>query len=211
MKNKPRIVVVGSLVFDFVAMAERLPRKGETLLGRSFGMFPGGKGANQAVQAGRLGADVHLIGRVGADWLGAKLLDSLHESNVQTEHVLKDPEVNTAACCIHVDGEGNNAIVIVPEANAACAPADVDAAAALIQTADVLLCQLEVPLATVARAVELAAGGGVTVILNPAPVQELPYALLNRVDYLTPNEHEAAWLVAETSQTSTSEQWARAV
>src|SRR5437879_2757336 len=87
MKDKPRVVVVGSLVFDFVATAEWLPQKGETLLGRSFGMFPGGKGANQAVQAGRLGAEVHLIGRVGVDWLGDKLLDSLRASNVNTDHV----------------------------------------------------------------------------------------------------------------------------
>src|SRR6516165_6004281 len=128
MKKQPRIVVVGSLVFDFVAKADRLPRKGETILGEVFGMFPGGKGANQAVQAGRLGAEVFMVGRVGDDFLAERLLTSLQESGVRTEFVKRDRSVKAAACCIHVDGAGNNAIVIVPEANQACSREDVDAA-----------------------------------------------------------------------------------
>src|SRR5205823_13603953 len=119
MKSNPRIVVVGSLVFDFVAHAERLPRPGETILGRKFGMYPGGKGGNQAVQASRLGAEVYLIGRVGDDFLGERLLASLTESGVKTDFIRRDSAVNTAACCIHVDAQGGNAIVIVPEANLA--------------------------------------------------------------------------------------------
>src|SRR5437762_652615 len=103
MAKRPRIVVVGSLVFDFVAKAARLPRKGETVLGETFGMFPGGKGANQAVQAGRLGAEVFLVGRVGEDFLAERLLASLHDSNVSTDFVKRDSAVKTAACCIHVD------------------------------------------------------------------------------------------------------------
>src|SRR5918912_377841 len=129
MKTAPRIVVVGSLVFDFVARAERLPRKGETVLGDHFGMYPGGKGANQAVQAGRLGAEVFLVGRVGDDFLGERLLASLRDSGVATDFVRRDPAVKTAACCIHVDRQGANSIVIVPEANLACSPEDIDAAA----------------------------------------------------------------------------------
>src|SRR2546425_11952476 len=109
MKTKPRIVVVGSLVFDFVAKAAHLPRKGETVLGEMFGMFPGGKGANQAVQAGRLGAEVYMVGRVGDDVLADRLLASLAESGVVTEFVRRDPSLKTASCCIHVDDEGNNA------------------------------------------------------------------------------------------------------
>src|SRR6516165_11024067 len=128
MKKQPRIVVVGSLVFDFVAKADRLPRKGETILGEVFGMFPGGKGANQAVQAGRLGAEVYMVGRVGDDFLGERLLASLSDSGVSTEFIRRDPAVKTAACCIHVDAQGDNAIVIVPEANLACSREDVDAA-----------------------------------------------------------------------------------
>src|SRR5262245_7403800 len=103
MNARPKVVVVGSLVFDFVAKAPRLPRKGETILGDSFGMFPGGKGANQAVQASRLGAEVYLVGRIGADFLGEQLLASLTENGVRTEFITRDPRVKTAACCIHVD------------------------------------------------------------------------------------------------------------
>src|SRR5438132_439398 len=148
MPRSPRIAVLGSLVFDFVARAPRLPREGETLLGDLFGMFPGGKGANQAVQAARLGAEVFMIGRVGHDMLGDQLLASLQESGVVTKFVKQDPAVKTAACCIHVDAQGHNAIIMVPEANMACSMADVDAAAEQIRSADILLCQLEIPLPT---------------------------------------------------------------
>src|SRR5438067_2172024 len=153
MKRKPRIVVVGSLVVDFVAKAPRLPRKGETLLGEMFGMFPGGKGANQAVQAGRLGAEVHMVGRVGDDALADLLLASLAESGVGTEFVQRDPLLKTASCCIHVDHDGNNAIIIVPQANLACSAEDVDRAADVVRSADLLVCQLEIPIATVEYAV----------------------------------------------------------
>ena len=191
MKQRPRIVVLGSLVFDFVARAPRLPRLGETLLGDFFGMFPGGKGANQAVQAGRLGAEVFMIGRVGQDFLGEQLLTSLRASGVTTEFVREDTAVKTAACCIHVDAQGQNAIVIVPEANLACGREDVDAAAKVIRSADVLVCQLEIPVATVAYAVALAAEQRRTVILNPAPAQPLPESILACVTVLTPIDTEA--------------------
>jgi ribokinase len=194
MKSRPRIVVVGSLVFDFVARAKRLPRKGETILGESFGMFPGGKGANQAVQASRLGAEVYLIGRVGDDALGEQLITSLQTSGVSTEFVRRDPSVKTAACCIHVDSKGNNSIIIVPEANMACSKEDIDAARAVIQSADMVLCQLEIALPTVAYAVGLAAEYEVPAILNPAPAQEIPSDLCANVTILTPNEIEAEML-----------------
>jgi ribokinase len=198
MGRRPRIVVLGSLVFDFVARAPRLPRSGETLLGDLFGMFPGGKGANQAVQAARLGAEVFLIGRVGRDLLGERLLASLHDSGVSTEFIKQDPAVKTAFCCIHVDAQGHNAIIMVPEANLACGTNDVDAAANLIESADILLTQLEIPLATVARAVELAARHGVRAILNPAPAQRLPEKLMAQLALLTPNESEAEFLAGST-------------
>ena len=194
MKSKPRIVVVGSLVCDFVAKGPRLPRPGETVLGETFGMFPGGKGANQAVQAGRLGAEVYMVGRVGDDSLADLLLGSLTESGVATEFVKRDHSVKTAACCIHVDDAGNNAIIIVPEANAACCADDVDAAAKVLGSADILLCQLEIPLDTVAHAVGVAVAGRVRVILNPAPAQQVPAGLLSQVTLLTPNETEAELL-----------------
>lgn len=211
MRIKPRIVVVGSLVFDFVARAPRLPRKGETVLGEMFGMFPGGKGANQAVQAGRLGAEVYLVGRVGDDVLADRLLTSLSESGVATEFVQRDPSVKTAACCIHVDNDGSNAIVIVPEANWACSTDDVDRAADVLRSADILLCQLEIPLATVEYAVALAAASHVPAILNPAPAQPVSAALLSQVTILTPNETEAEFLSGVTAAAGvgpTDDSWA---
>ena len=191
MKTRPRIVVIGSLVFDFVARAARLPRRGETVLGNMFGMFPGGKGANQAVQAGRLGGETFMIGRVGNDFLGERLLFSLKENGVTTDFVQRDKAVPTAACCIHVDQEGQNSIIIVPEANRACSRQDIEAAADVIRSADMVVCQLEIPMETVGFAVELAAGHGVPIILNPAPAQPVPQPLLAKVTYLTPNESEA--------------------
>jgi ribokinase len=195
MKSQPRIVVIGSLVMDFVAKGARLPVPGETLLGTHFSMFPGGKGANQAVQAGRLGARVFMIGCVGEDLFGNELIASLEKSNVNTEFVFKIAGKRTAACCIHVDERGENAIVIVPEANMACSPAHVDAAAGLIESADVVLCQLEIPLATVEHAFRMAARHSVRTILNPAPAQSLPPTVLSATTILTPNETEAMALV----------------
>jgi ribokinase len=192
--NRPRIVVIGSLVFDFVARADRLPRPGETVLGDLFGMFPGGKGANQAVQASRCGAEVYLIGRVGADSPGDRLLASLQQSNVKIDFVQRDPNASTAACCIHVDQQGRNSIVIVPGANLACGKEDIEHAREIIREADVILTQLEIPITTVEYAAEIAAQWQVPFVLNPAPAQQLPRTLLSRVTILTPNETEAELL-----------------
>ncbi len=189
--DRPRIAVVGSIVFDCVAKADRLPRKGETVLGRTFGMFSGGKGANQAVQAARLGAEVYMIGRVGNDSLAEHVLKSLKASNVDTRYVRQDPSVATGACCIHVDAAGDNTIIIVPEANMACSPEDVHAARKVIASADVLLCQFEIAMPTVAYALDLAAEMGVRIILNPAPAQPASDGLCSKATVLTPNETEA--------------------
>src|SRR5271157_2908686 len=126
MNKRPRIVVIGSLIFDFVATADRLPRKGETVVGKSFGMFTGGKGANQAVQARRLGAEVFMIGRVGNDFLGEKILSNLQNDGIITDFIRKDKSASTAACCIHVDENGDNAIIISQEANMTCTHEDID-------------------------------------------------------------------------------------
>jgi ribokinase len=201
-------MVVGSLVVDFVATAPRLPRKGETVLGETFGMFPGGKGANQAVQAGRLGAEVYMVGRVGNDFLAEHLLTSLTESGVATEFVQRDGALKTASCCIHVDQAGHNAIIIVPQANMACSPEDVNAAAKVLRSADILLCQLEIPTATVAYAVALAVENRVPVILNPAPAQQIPAILLSQVTILTPNETEAEFLSGSAAPGSVDDSWA---
>jgi len=192
--GRPRIAVVGSIVFDCVAKADRLPRKGETVLGRTFGMFSGGKGANQAVQAARLGAEVYMIGRVGKDFLAEHVLKNLNASGVDTRYIRQDPSVATGACCIHVDAAGDNTIVIVPEANMACAPEDVDAAKEVLASADVLLCQFEIAMPTVAYALDTAAKMGVPVVLNPAPAQSVPDGLCSKATVLTPNETEAEFL-----------------
>jgi ribokinase len=206
MSRKPRIVVVGSLVMDFVAAAPALPRPGETVLGREFGMFGGGKGANQAVQAARLNAEVFLIGRVGVDERGDLLLANLARDGVNTEFVGRDARLGTAACCIHVDDQGRNSIVIVPLANSALLPEHIDGASSLIESADIVLAQLEVPLPAVERAFEIAGAARVRTILNPAPAQTLSTSLLARTDYLTPNEHEAAALTGKTPSSS-SDRW----
>ncbi len=198
MSKQPRVVVLGSLVLDYVARAARLPRPGETVLGEAFGVYPGGKGANQATQAVKLGAVFNLMGGVGADAAGERLLAELGSVGVSTDFVCRDPAAKTAACCIHVDAQGRNAIVIVPEANAACCPEDVDAARNVIRAADVFITQLEIPLETVARGVTVAAGGP-CVILNPAPAQRLPPALLRHIDLLVPNESEAEFLTGVTA------------
>ena len=197
MPKKPRVVVVGSLVMDFVASAAELPKPGETLLGTHFGMYPGGKGANQAVQAARLGAEVYLIGRVGQDALGDQLLASLSHDGVNAEFLTRDPEVGTAACCIHVDRFGRNSIVIVPQANANLTVELVDAAESIITSADIVLAQLEVPLPAVQRAFQLARAANIQTILNPAPAQPLPPGLLRSCSYLTPNEPEIESLSGE--------------
>jgi ribokinase len=205
MKHRPRIVVIGSLVMDFVAKGARLPDKGETVLGESFGMFPGGKGANQAVQASRLGAEVFMVGSVGDDSFGDALVTSLKESHVDTRFVQKRAALKTAACCIHVDAEGNNSIVIVPEANIACTEDQVDAAAGVIESAHIVLCQLEIPITTVEYAFCLAARHEVRTILNPAPARPLSRALLSATSILTPNETEARALLPAASSEDLSE------
>jgi ribokinase len=164
------------------------------VLGDAFGIFPGGKGANQAVQASRLGAEVYLIGRIGADSAGDRLLASLQESKVKTDFVRQDPNAPTAACCIHVDQQGRNSIVIVPGANLACGKEDIDQAREIIREADVILAQLEIPIATVEYAAEISAQWRVPFVLNPAPAQKLSRELLSGVTILTPNETEAELL-----------------
>ena len=181
------ILVVGSLNLDIVLPVPHHPRPGETVLGGEHARHPGGKGANQAVAAARLGASVAMLGRVGEDDEGRLLINALREAGVATDHVLVTGEANSGIALITVDDEGENAIVVSPGANSRLTPADVESAAELIKGAAVVLLQLEVPLSTVERAIQLARG---TVILNPAPACELPGALLERVDVLVPNRGE---------------------
>lgn len=192
------IVVVGSLNMDLVVRAPRHPGPGETLLGGPFQTFPGGKGANQAVAAARLGAPVRMIGRVGPDAFGEALIATAQRAGVDTTHVQRDEAAATGVALITVADSGQNTIVVAPGANGQVTPADVDAAAEAFAGAAVLLVQLECPLPAVIRAAQLARDHNAMVVLNPAPAQPLPEALLKLADLLVPNEPELAALTGQT-------------
>jgi ribokinase len=195
---KPAIVVVGSLNMDFVVGVEHLPAPGETVLGRNFQMFPGGKGANQAVAAAKLGGNsvtVRMIGRVGYDVFADHLKASLSAAGVDVSAVHATKSQATGVALIWVDRGGQNSIVVASGANGELAAADVEAMRGVFRGARLVLFQLENPLDTVAGALELARAEGVETILDPAPAQALPPAVLQRVDILTPNEGEALRLL----------------
>ena len=188
-----RIVVVGSINMDLVTRANKIPIPGETVIGGDLQTFPGGKGANQAVAAGRLGSDVAMVGHVGNDVFAQQLRENLHADGVNHTCVT-EVEAASGVALIVVDAAGQNSIVVAPGANGWLTPADVQAASDMIKSADVMLLQLEIPLETVECAAQLAHQAGVCVILNPAPAQLLPASLLQLVDVLVPNESEAAVL-----------------
>lgn len=178
---------------DLIAYAPRLPAPGETLMGTRFQTGYGGKGANQAVAAARLGAAVAMVARVGGDVFGADMLANFAAQGIDVAQVLRTEGVSSGVAPIAVDDAGRNAIIVVAGANALLTPADVDAAAPAIRRARVLLCQLEVPIETSLRALTLARAAGVLTILNPAPAPEaLPDAMLRVSDLVCPNESEAS-------------------
>ncbi len=185
------IVNLGVFVADTAYRAERQPRMGETILGTSFVLGPGGKGSNQSVACGRLGADVAFITRLGKDAFAEMAIRTWKEAGV-TPAVIETPESYTGAAYIFIEnGTGNNAIIISPGAAALITPADIDANAALIQEAKVFVTQLEQPIDAAVRALEIAKAAGVTTILNPAPAAALPESIYKLCDYVTPNESEA--------------------
>ena len=190
MVKRPRIVIVGSINLDLVARVPKLPRPGETVLGREFKQVPGGKGANQAVAAALLGADVTMIGRVGDDLFGGQLIDALRQRGVRTDLVQPTAGTTSGLALIGVEGSGQNAIIVIGGANQRLSPDDVREREAAIAAADALLVQLEVPLETVAAALEIARRSGVFAVLDPAPAANLPNALL-AVDLISPNQTEA--------------------
>ncbi len=189
---KPKVTVVGSLNIDLVSRAPRYPQKGETLIGDAFDIFTGGKGFNQATAAARLGADVTLIGCVGTDVFAEMLLSAVAAEQIDGR--IKRAEVGTGVATIVVEPSGENSIIVVPRANMTLTPADIEAAAACIAEAEVLLLQLETPIPASERAAAIAQANGTTVLLNPAPAQPLPDSLLAHVDIIIPNESEAALL-----------------
>lgn len=201
MTASPRVCVVGSANVDLTFKAPRLPRPGETLAGHGFHQGLGGKGANQAVLAARLGGRVRFVARVGDDTFGQECLRRYRGEGIDTEHVRLMTGQPTGVAAIVVDDAGGNCIVIVPGANAALSPDDVRQAAAVIQHSDVLLCQLEVPPATTLEAFRLARTSGVRTVLTPAPAANVPGELLQMCDLCLPNETEIELLTGLRSGT----------
>jgi ribokinase len=189
-----RIVVVGSINMDLVTQAPRFVGPGETILGKRFLTVPGGKGANQAVAAARLGAEVALVGALGRDALGDQLHAGLAAEHVDLTHVARLDDSASGTASITVAG-GENQIIVVPAANTRVTPAHVEAARSLLERADAVLVQMEIPLETVEATVRLGHRLGVPVILNPAPAQKLPTDWLKLARYVTPNQHELAILL----------------
>jgi ribokinase len=176
---------------DLVVHSQRLPARGETLLGGAFATYAGGKGANQAVAAARLGASVAMLGCVGGDDFGTQLREGLHREHIDTAHLHTVDDTSSGIAVITVAADGANSIVVSPGANAALTLDHIDAAQGVIAAAGMLICQLEVPLDTVRHAIAAAARLGTPVLLNPAPAQSLPDALYPQVSFLVLNETEA--------------------
>jgi ribokinase len=186
-----KVCVVGSLNMDLVVKAPRTPRIGETVTGGTFGMFPGGKGANQAVAAARLGAQVAMVGAVGGDAFGRQLLDGLRRDGIDVTHVRTEPDTATGVALITVDAEGHNSIVVASGANLRVTAADVESARDHITGAQVVLLQLEIPLDPVIAAARFGHAAGALVCLDPAPAAPVPDQLYTLVDVIDPNEIEA--------------------
>jgi ribokinase len=192
--HRGHVLVVGSLNADLVMHAPHLPRQGETVLGATFEVVAGGKGANQAAAAARLGVPVSIIGCVGDDMFGHLLREALHAAGVQIEHLRVVAQTATGTAHVVVDAHGNNAIVVAAGANAALAPDDLADAEPVWADAAVLVLQLEIPIPTVTRAIRLAARRHIPVVLNAAPAQALEPHVLDGVDWLVVNEVEAEQL-----------------
>lgn len=191
MKNKGKIVVLGDILYDCFVWADRLPRKGETVNGYDNGFFSGGKGANQAVQAAKLGAEVYLIGKVGDDGHGRFLLSELERYGVHTDYITADLSVSTGTCCVHVARDGSNAIIVAPMANEYVGLAELEKAQEIIERADVFISQLQLPPDVVKQGLLMAKKAGAVTILDPAPPRLIDDELLAIPDYFTPNETEA--------------------
>jgi len=184
------IVVVGNLNMDLVVKAPRMPVAGETIHGEDLRNIPGGKGANQAAAIAKLGGRVAMVGRVGNDAFGSRMIDNLKQLGVNTNHVRIDAEAATGTAIIIVNEGGENSIVVSPGANGRVAKEDIDRIDKLLDQAKYLLLQFEIPLETVQYAIEMASRKKMKVILNPAPAKNVPPEILTKVDFLVSNETE---------------------
>ena len=185
-----KICVLGSINMDMVMTVDSLPRPGETVLARELNYYPGGKGANQAVAAKRIGSELTMLGSVGRDKEGDEMLESLRLEGIVTEHI-KRGESGTGQALINVDASGNNSIVVLPASNKELDLDYLEEHRSIIRYSDLLICQLEIPLKVVEEAFSIARGDGTTTILNPAPGMDLSDRLLALTDIIIPNEREA--------------------
>ena len=191
--HKAKVVVIGSSNTDMTIKGDRLPKPGETVLGGEFRMGPGGKGANQAVAARRLGAAVSFICKVGRDIFGDNAISGYQKEGIDCSRILRSDKASGTALIL-VDGNAENCIAVAPGANADLTPEDVDSVADVIRSADYLILQLEIPVESVLRAAKIAHEAGVYVILNPAPACHLPEELFGYISLITPNQTESALL-----------------
>jgi ribokinase len=208
--DKPKICVAGSSNIDLVVKSQRLPLRGETILGGQFLMVPGGKGANQAVAAAKLGAEVYFIAKLGDDIFGTQSFANFKKEGVNTRYVTRTSKALSGVASIAVDNAGNNTIVVAPGANHLLSPQDVKKAESAIALCGAVVAQLEIPLETVEFAARLAKKFGIPFILDPAPAQKLSPQLLAMTDVIKPNETEAKILTGvEVTDTKTAEKAAR--
>jgi ribokinase len=205
--SAPRIAVFGDLLYDCFIWADRLPRVGETVTGYQNGFYAGGKGGNQAVALSRLGAAARMLGKVGDDERGRFLLEKLRENGVDVSGVLIDPAVPTGTDCVHIDRQGRNAIIVAPLANQRITLDEVEGMRQAIEGADALVTQLQVNLDAIERALEIAHGAGVPVILNPAPACEVPDRFFEISDWVTPNETEAEFFTGVYREDLPLDKW----
>ncbi|MCE5332536.1 MAG: ribokinase [Bacteroidales bacterium] len=192
--NSKKIVVIGSCNTDMVVKSDRLPVPGETVLGGAFMMNPGGKGANQAVAVARLGGNVTFISKTGNDLFGRQSIEMYSDESINTDYIFSDPHLPSGVALIMVDTNGENCIVVASGANGSLSPQDIDKAKHIIEGADILLMQLEIPMDTVEYAAKLAHRKGIKVILNPAPAAFLSNGLLECLYAIIPNKTEAEML-----------------
>ena len=192
------IVVIGSMNMDLVVETTTVPQKGETVLGNDFHQIPGGKGANQAMAAGKLGGNVNFIGACGNDNFGDALLSNLKKGGVNVENIHRVEE-NTGIASITIEKDGDNRIIVIPGANHLLTPKIITEHIDIIKKASVLLLQLEIPINTMEKAVEIADKYNTTIILDPAPAQKLNSDIYNKIDYLLPNQGELENLINDSS------------
>jgi len=202
--NREGILVIGSANMDLVVSTERFPNPGETIFGKKFEMFPGGKGANQAMCCALLGSKTLFIGKMGNDDFSRRISKNLDKAGVELQHLLIDTEESTGTALITVDKSGENKIIVIPGSNMKLSHSDIEKKKNLFSQVKVVIAQLEIPLDTVVNAATLAKENDTTFILNPAPAQELPDKLFPLIDYLTPNETELEILSGMTISNETS-------